>query len=410
MKITVVHQFYLFPGQPGGSRFNELARLWTAAGHEVTVIAGSLNYTTGEIPPHLRGKTVTRQHEGGVQVYRCHVPPSYSGSYLGRMWAFAGFTGTGTTAALLAAPADVVIATSPPLTAAIPGWAAAHRGRRIPWIFEIRDLWPESAVTTGVLAASSPMTHALYRLEAWACRRADRINVLTPAFADDLVARGLAPRDKIAMIPNGADLDLFSPGPVDQALRAQLGWGSRYVVLYAGAHGRANALTQLIEAADCLRHRDDIFIACVGDGPERAGLVAEVERRGLSNIAFHGPRPKEEMPRLVNSADAGAAVLQNNPTFRTVYPNKVFDYLACAKPVLMAIDGVGRHLVCEQAQAGVFATPEDGGAIAGVIEGLASDRDAAAALGAQGRSWVEANASRDVLAGRYVQLMEQLVR
>jgi glycosyltransferase involved in cell wall biosynthesis len=273
----------------------------------------------------------------------------------------------------------------------------------------MRDLWPESAITTGVIGANSPLARILYALEKWGCRRADRINVLTPAFEEDLVRRGLAARAKIVFVPNGADVENFLPGPHDNAARREFGWGGRFVALYAGAHSRANAVTQLLDAAQILRGRPDILIACVGDGPERAKLVAEAKKRGLENILFHGAQPKERMPEIVNASQLGMAVLQNNPTFRTVYPNKVFDYMACARPVLLAIDGVARDLVCGQADAGVFAEPENGQAIADRIAALAARPDECARLGRNGLAWVLANASRESLAERYLGIMRELV-
>src|SRR5690606_30503304 len=148
------------------------------------------------------------------------------------------------------------------------------------------------------------------------------------------------------------------------ACRAEFGWGDDFVALYAGAHGRANALHQLIDAAECLRDTPGIRLVSAGDGPERQALCDAVVARSLRNIAFIGSQPKERMPDLINAADAGLAVLQANPTFKTVYPNKVFDYMACARPTVLAIDGVARELVCDEAQAGLFAQPEDGAAIA----------------------------------------------
>ncbi len=410
MKIAVVHQYYLMPGMAGGSRFNELARLWSDAGHQVTVIAGNLDYNTGTVPERYRGRWVVEEHDGPVRVLRCHVPTTYARGYGGRMWAFAAFTLSAMTATLQLDRPDVVIATSPPLTATVPGWFAARlRHPGVPWIFEIRDLWPESAVTTGVLTKGSLLTRGLYALERWASRSADRINVLTPAFRDDLVTRGLATADRIAFIPNGADVEMFKPGPRDNAVRRSFGWGDRTVVMYAGAHGRANSVRQLLDAADQLRGRPDLLIASVGDGPERAGLEDEARRRGLDNIQFCGSQPKDRMPEFVNACDVGAAVLQNNPTFRTVYPNKVFDYMACERPTLLAIDGVARTLVCDEAQAGVFAEPDNPEAIARAIVGLADDPDGRAAMGRRGRAWVLANATREALAARYITVMQELV-
>jgi glycosyltransferase involved in cell wall biosynthesis len=408
VRILIVHQYYLMPGAPGGSRFNEMAAAWSRVGHDVTVIAGALDYATGETPARFRHRWVTAERDGDVAVWRCYVPSSYNKSYLGRALALAGFALSAATAAIRAGRHDVVIATSPPLLAVLPGWIAARcRLRPSPWVFEIRDLWPESAVTTGVLAERSAITKLLFALERWACRSATRINVLTPAFADNVVDRGLAARDKIAEIPNGADVDRFKPAD-ESALRAQLGWTGRFVALYAGAHGRANAIGQLVAAAEQLAHRSDILIATVGDGPERAECERLAREKRLTNIVFLGARPKSEMPSYVNAADAGLAVLQRNPTFKTVYPNKVFDYMACERPVVLAIDGVARRLVCDQAEAGLFAEPEDPRAIAETIAALADDREQCRLLGHNGRQWVLEHATRDALASRYLTLLGEI--
>jgi glycosyltransferase involved in cell wall biosynthesis len=394
-------------GQPGGSRFNELARLWSDAGHEVTVVAGTVDYLTGTTRAEYRGRWVTEEFDGNVRVLRCHVPTTYSKSYVGRMWAFFAFTLSASTAVMRRLSPDVVIASSPPLVAVIPGYVAAARGRA-PFVFEIRDLWPESAVTTGVLSASSPLTKALEVLEKWACRAADRINVLTPAFRTNLLRRGLAPESKIVFVPNGADVERFAPGPRNNRARERHGWGDKFVVMYAGAHGRANAVGQLVEAAELLRPRSDILIACVGDGPERQKLEASAKSKSLENIVFLGAQPKDGMPELVTACDVGAAVLQDNPTFRTVYPNKVFDYMSCERPTLLAIDGVARELVCDEAKAGVFAPPENARAIADAIVALSRDRDGCERMGKNGRAWVLANATREALASRYLGVLESL--
>jgi glycosyltransferase involved in cell wall biosynthesis len=409
VKIVIVHQYYLMPGFPGGSRFNEFARMWAAAGHDVTVIAGNLDYTTGTVPERYRGRLCVHEWDGDVEVWRCSVPKTYKRGYRGRMLAFAGFTLSASWAVLKLRDADVVIATSPPLVAILPAWLARLRlGLKPALIFEIRDLMPESAVATGVLEPDAPLTRGLYVLEWLSCAWAHRINVLTPAFREDLLRRELATDRKIVFIPNGADIQAFTPAAPDPETRRALAWSGKFVIMYAGAHGRANALGQLIETAARLRHRSDIQIACVGDGPERPSLMEHVRAHNLGNISFHGPVPKERMPAIVQACDVGAAVLQRNPTFRTVYPNKVFDYMACQRPVLLGIDGVARQLVCEEARAGVFAEPEDAANLARQAEYLADNPIARRQMGENGRRWVMANATRESLAARYLDVMQEL--
>jgi glycosyltransferase involved in cell wall biosynthesis len=233
--------------------------------------------------------------------------------------------------------------------------------------------------------------------------------VLTPAFEQNLLERGLAEPTKIVFVPNGADLDRFRPATKQNWVREKFGWNGYFVVMYSGAHGRANAIGQLVETAELLRDVPDIRLACVGDGPERAKLELDADRRGLTNIQFCGPQSKENMPDFVAACDVGAAVLQNNPTFRTVYPNKVFDYMATARPTLLAIDGVARKLVCDDAQAGVFAAPEHPQALAASIRWLHEHREECAAMGERGRRWVEAHAGREALAQRYLKILEALV-
>jgi len=211
-------------------------------------------------------------------------------------------------------------------------------------------------------------------------------------------------------VPNGADVDSFTNCSAAPAVRRELGWGTRFVALYAGAHGRANALHQLIDAADDLRDRADILIVTVGDGTERLKLEAAARERGLVNMQFVGALPKDLMPAVIGAADAGLAVLQNNPTFRTVYPNKVFDYMACAKPTVLAIDGVARRLACDEARTALFAEPENGRAIAAAIRRLADSPNDARLLGDSGRHWVVANAARPALAERYLTILGGLTR
>jgi glycosyltransferase involved in cell wall biosynthesis len=410
VQVVVVYQHFLAAGEPGLGRFNEMTRVWLEAGHAVTVIAGTVNYQTGSTARTHKTGLLHRERDGGLDVWRCFVPGTYSRSYAGRKLAYAIFTLTACYAALRSPRADIVIASSPPLVVVVPGWLKAKvSGLRTPWIVEVRDLWPESAVTTGIVARASAMTRLLFLLEAWAYRSARRIAALTPGIKADIVRRKLAPAEKIVEIPNGADLRRFVPGARDNSFRSKFGWGDRCVAIYAGAHGKANALDQLVEAATILRERDDIVFALVGDGPERPRLERTARDRKLTNITFCGPQPRERMPECINASDIAIAVVQANPTFLTVYPNKIFEYMACARPIVLAVDGVARELVCHESRSGLFVHPGDASGIATSVRQLADEPALRTELGQNGRRWVEQNESRDALAQRYLTVMEELL-
>ena len=348
MRILLIHQYYLEANQGGGSRFNEFTRYWREAGNEVTVVAGSVHYATGERSAGQRGIVRDETTTDGVKVRRCYVSTTYNRSFLGRLWAYFSFMLSGTWAALTAGPHDIVVATSPPLFAGVPGLIAA-KVRRRPFIFEVRDLWPESAVDTGVL--TNPLLIRLsFWLEALLYRHASAINALTPAFQRRLIENKGVPADKVWLIPNGADLDLLTPGPKDNTVRRKLGLEDKYVVSYIGAHGVANHLMQMVETAEFLRDHTDIAFLLIGDGMEKPMLQEEVARRKLTNIHFVATQPKSAIGAYINASDVCCAVLKDVATFRTVYPNKVFDYMSCARPTIVAIDGVARELV-EEAKA-----------------------------------------------------------
>ena len=408
MKIVVIHQNFLRPDAEGGSRFNEMTRYWREAGHDVTVIASQVNYKTSERAAKYRGKWIAEERENGVRVLRTYMPESVHSSMVGRMWAFASFTLSSTTGLLKEIDdADVVVTTSPNLLVVVSGLLGKWL-KRWPFVFEVRDLWPESAVATGVFSEGSPIIQGLYALEALGYHQASQIVVLTPAFRDDIVERGLADADKISFVPNGADLDMFTPGPPDEALRRKLGWEDKFVVLYSGAHGVANHLWQYIDTAERLRDRDDIVLASVGSGPEKQALVEETKKRGLTNMHWLDGVPKSEMPALVRAADASTAILKKVDTFKTVYPNKIFDAMASARPVLCAIDGVARQLV-EDAEAGYYVEPENPDDFAAKIVKLAESPDDCEAMGRNGRAYVEEHFDRKKLAHKYLDILGELV-
>lgn len=409
MRILIIHQYFLGAQDPGGSRFNQFARYWAEAGHEVTVLAGTVHYATGLKASEYKGKFLVHETApGGVHVIRCHVSEQYNVNFAGRAWAYFSFMVSSLWAGVMCVPRpDVIVATSPPLTV---GPTALVLGllRWAPYVFEVRDLWPESAIDAGVIR--NPVMKAIgYAMEWLSYRGARWVNALTPAFEEVLATRKGVPRDRLSMIPNGADLDLLAPGPKENRVRRELSLEGKFVVTYVGAHGVANRLMQLIEAAERLRDDPQIVILLVGDGMEKPMLRREVERRGLTNVRFIDSVPKGEIGDYINAADVCTAVLQANDTFRTVYPNKLFDYLTCGRPILVGIDGVARRLV-EEAGAGVFARPEDPDDLAAKIRDLKSDPARLEAMGRAGRRYAETRCDRRALAKQYEAVLASVAR
>jgi len=404
VRILVVHQYFLGKKDAGGSRWNQFAKYWSRAGHKITVLAGTVHYTSGRKQPKYRGKFVVReQEEPGVEVLRCYVSEKYNTGFVGRFWAYLSFAVSSTWAGLFhVGRCDVIICTSPPLTVGLTGWVLA-RLKRIPMVFEVRDLWPESAIETGVLTNKYMMKMG-YWLERKSYRSAAWINVLTPAFENALVKKKHVKRQRISMIPNGADLDIVKPAELHNWVRQKHNLNDKFVVTYVGAHGVANHLIQLLNAAKLLKDRQDIVFMLVGDGMQKPMLKEKTAERGLSNVLFVDSVPKSVIADYLAASDVCTAVLKKVDTFKTVYPNKVFDYMSAAKPIIIGIDGVARKLITD-AEAGIYVEPENAEGFAEAVLRLKENTQLCKDYGENGLNFVRQNFSRDVLAHKYIDIL-----
>jgi glycosyltransferase involved in cell wall biosynthesis len=398
MHILLVHQLFIRPDDPGGTRHHELARGLVRRGHRVTILAGTRSYLTGELVARGRREVL----EPGLEILRCGTLSGVHRSFVWRTLGFLTFTLTSLLAGLRLGPADVVWATSPPLLQAASAWSIA-RVRRLPWIFEVRDLWPAFAIQVGVLRNRLLIVLSQW-LERFLYRRADRLVINSPGFLPHLVAAGAA-AERIELIPNGVDVSMFDPTGEGRGFRAQHGLGDRFVALYAGAHGLSNDLDVVLSAAASLSGDPRVVFVLVGDGKEKPRLQAEAKARALNNVVFVPPVPKDSMPEVLAAADCGIAILRPLPLYATTYPNKVFDYMAAGRPVVLAVDGVVRQLV-EEAEAGVFVTPGDAEAMTLAIRRLAADRAEARRMGRRGRKLVEDRFDRP----RQIEQLERLLR
>ncbi len=362
MKILLIHQYFLEKGDGGGSRFNEMTQYWASLGHHITVLSGMVHYATGKKEERYKGKFVVKDADfyKNVDVFRCHVSESYNKNFLGRLWAYFSFVFSSVYAGLfkLNKKYDVIVATSPPLFVGITAYVLS-KFKKLPFIFEVRDLWPESAIDTGVLSNKYIIKFA-YSFESFVYKKATLINVLTPAFRNKLIEEKQVPKDKVLFIPNAADFTMAEKIQINfdvKEFRKKMHLDDKFVITYVGAHGVANHLIQLIDAAEKLTKTNVVF-QLIGDGMKKRELQEEVANRKLNNVIFRNSVSKEEVFKYILASDVGASVLKKVDTFKTIYSNKTFDYMSCKKPILLLIDGVSKELI-EKANCGVNAEPEN---------------------------------------------------
>lgn len=410
MNILLLHQYFLEDDDSGGSRWNEMSKVWTDLGHSVTVIAGMVHANKSEKRPEYKGNFFKKKQQGDVVVWRCHVSESYNKNFIGRLWGYFSFMFSSAWAAVfkIKGKFDGVLVTSPPLFVGVSG-IFISRAKRIPLVFEIRDLWPESAIDTGVLT-NRIIIKLAYWIEKLIYRKSKLINVLTPAFRKTLITRKDVPASKVIFIPNAADFtlseNLLSNFNAKQ-FRDENELADKLVLTYVGAHGVANHLIQVIDAAERLQNKPVIF-QLIGDGMQKQMLVKETNNRGLKNVRFVDSVPKREVFKYIMASDIGMSVLKKVDTFKTIYSNKTFDYMSCKKPILMAIDGVSKDLVLE-AEAGTFVEPENTAAYIEAVDYYLENPDILKKQGENGYAFAKKNFDRVVLAKKYVALLEDMV-
>ncbi len=410
MNILLIHQYFLEEDDSGGSRWNEMTKVWTEEGYQVIVLAGMMHANKMEKRPEYKGLYFKNKQQEKVKVWRCHVSEAYNKNFIGRLWGYFSFMFSSLWAGVFKTKEkfDLVIVTSPPLFIGFSGYIIS-RIKRIPLVFEVRDLWPESAIDTGVLKNKLIIKMA-YWFEAFIYKKAKLINVLTPAFRNTLIEKKDVPVEKIIFIPNAADFSLSEEllQNFDAAqFRRDHGLEGKLVFTYVGAHGVANHLIQVIEVATVMKDRPVLF-QLIGDGMQKKMLQEEVAARGLHNVLFVGSVSKKEVFKYILASDVGMSVLKKVDTFKTVYSNKTFDYMSCKKPILMAIDGVSRKLV-EDAKAGFYVEPENVQEYMKVLDFYLQHLEIIKLQGENGYQYAKKNFDRNVLAKQYLKYLQNLI-
>jgi len=305
---------------------------------------------------------------------------------------------------------DVIIASSPQLLVGLSGWWIA-RARQLPFVFEVRDLWPESLGAVGVGNEDSLLYHALGSVAKFLYQRADRIVVVSPAFKEHLMRHWRVPAEKIEVVENGVETDLFAPAPApaNVALRRELGAEGKFLVCYIGTMGNAHGLETLLDAANQLQlQKSNAQFLLVGEGAEKERIKTLAQSRSLANVSFLDQQPREKIPAFISASDACLVLLKKNDVFKTVIPTKMLEFMSCVRPVILGVEGQARQII-EDAGAGLAIEPENPAALVRAIHQLSADRELCITLGQKGREYILRHFSRGRTAEKYIDVLRNLV-
>lgn len=402
MRILFLTENFPPETNAAATRVYERACYWTKWGHDVTVITCAPNFPGGRLYPGWENRWRQRETRDGMQVIRVKTFIAPNRGVVRRTLDFLSFGVTGFFAALAQPKPDVIAATSPQFFSAVAGWLAA-KGRGVPFVFELGDLWPASIAAVGAMRPNLGI-RLVEKLELKLYRDSAAVAALTRAFKRNLTGRGIAP-GKIAVVMNGVDTWRYGPRPRDAALAAEAGLEGKFVTGYVGTHGMAHALGNVLKAAERLKHRPEVRFLFVGAGAERDVLIADAKRRCLDNVVFLPPQPKERMPAVWSLCDVALVHLKDSPAFAEVIPSKMFEAMAMGLPVLLAAPKGEASEILAADGAGVWVPAEDPAALAAAVESLSADAATRRALAAASLKAAPAH-SREHQAQQMLRVLE----
>lgn len=404
MRILYLSQYFFPEVGATQNRAYEMASNWVRIGHHVTMIAELPNHPSGIIPPAYRGIFIQKDQLDGIEVIRVWVKASPLKNFRNRILFYLSYMINAAIAGLffVRGKYDLIYASSPPLF--VGGSALILNSlKRIPIIFEVRDLWPEIAIALGELSNPRAIAWAT-RLEEACYRRAEKIVVVTLGKRDHLVQRGI-PAQKILHIPNGANTELFQYNSVErERIRSDLRLQDKFIAVYAGTHGVAQGLEHVVESARLMQNEANIHFLLIGEGPKKAEIAALAERYQLTNLTLLPEQPSHAIPAFLSAADVALIPLRKIDFFRETLPSKMFDAWACQRPVLLSVDGEARQIM-ELAEGGVFIPSEDPTALAENLRQLAAQPAKCQQMGKRGREFTVKHYSRQALAEKLMALL-----
>jgi len=404
MRVLLVSQYFHPEVGATQTRMFEFARALAGQGHAVDVLTEFPNHPRGIIPDAYRRRWFELDTSHTFRVARVWVFARPRKTF----WTRLGFYGSFLLMAIVGSwrlprRYDVVVATSPPLPVALAGLVIS-RLKRAAFVMDVRDLWPRAAKALGELAEGRAY-QAAERLEMFLYRRADRITVTTRAFARDIAERAPETSARIHLVPNGTLETVFNPDRGDAGLRRQLGLDGLCVAGYVGLHGLAQGLGTVLDAAERLAAAGaPIHFLFVGDGPQRSALISRAQNAGLTNVLFLPQVPLEESAHYMNAADVLLVPLTAEPVFEMFVPSKMFDAMACARPVVLMVPGEARTILAESG-GGVFVPPGDAVTLAEALTELAGQGESRERMGRAGRAYVVQHYRRAEQASRFAAIV-----
>jgi len=403
MRILILSQYYEPEPVPKPA---DLAHALVERGHRVCVITGVPNYPLGRVYPGYHLRLISREEVGGVQVIRTFVFPYHGKSALRRVVNYLSFVVTGLLAGCLCPPCDLIYVWHPPLTIGIAAWLIGLL-KRAPFVYDVQDVWPESLVAAGKI--SHPLViGVIHQMEKFVYRRAKHVLVVTPEAKNNLVRKGIR-ADKITAAGLWVDDARFTQNVTgrDVDIRARYELGSRLVVMYAGNMGYLQGLDTVVSCAERLREVKNIVFVLIGDGVDRARLMACVRERLLRNVLFVESQPISEIPTFLSAADVLLVHLKHSGLSDLVIPGKTLAYLASGRPIIMAMNGSAGELI-KKANAGVVIPPENPKEMADAVLHLSAlSQSARVSLGENGRAYLHDHFSKEKVMEQYEGIFSQ---
>ncbi|MEO6723941.1 MAG: glycosyltransferase family 4 protein [Blastocatellia bacterium] len=404
MRITFLCQY--FPPEMGApsARTFEHARHWAALGHDVTVITGFPNHPTGIIKPEYRGHFVKREKVEGIDLLRTWVYCAANKGFFLRVLNFLSFFFSSfILGSLMTRRPDVVVGTSPQFFCAVAAYCLS-RVKRAPFVFEVRDIWPQSAIELGVLK-NERVIRVLEAIEMHLYRHAAMIVPVAESTRTYLIDKGV-PAEKIKVIPNGVDAQyLASAGIGPEEVRQRLGLQNKFVVSYIGTHGMSHALDVVLRVAKRFNEDSGVHFLFVGEGAEKANLKRQVENLSLHNVTFLDEQPREDLLGFYRASDVSLVPLKRLPIFTKVLPSKLFELMGTGCPIICSVEGEAARLVAN-AEAGLCIEPESSDALTAAINHLRAEPDLRRQMGESGQQFVKAHYLRRALAEKYLDAID----